>query len=350
MAYVPEHVHLVGSIGLPSGTDVFHTCGRMLGRRLKRIPDGEPGGRRLWVSWQIPLLRANPFFQLAAPLAGPGQIFGLMRLADGVRAEEVRFDELGYALEARASYQDFLDAKARGDLPQHVRFQVSLPTPYAVVWGQFVPEALPIAFEAYTEAMLREVRQICDRIPRVDLAIQWDVCFEMAIWDGSGGFFRWVLPGDPRKEIVKHLKRISEGVPREVELGYHLCYGDLDAKHFFNPKDAGAIVELSNAITMNVERPIAYIHVPVPIDRTDDEFFRPFDALELAAGTELYLGLVHARDGIDGLNARATAASRHVRSFGIATECGMARARTPDIVKSLLAIHAAGSQEPAESK
>ena len=48
MTYTPEHVHLVGSIGLPSVADVFHTCGTLLGRRLQRIPDGEPGGRRLW--------------------------------------------------------------------------------------------------------------------------------------------------------------------------------------------------------------------------------------------------------------------------------------------------------------
>lgn len=347
MSYVPEHVHLVGSIGLPSAADVFSTCGRMLGARLKRIPDGEPGGRRLWISWQIPFLRACPFFELAVPAQEPGQIFGPLKLAGGVRPEEVRFDELGYALEARASYQDFLDAKARGELPRSARFQISLPTPYAVVWSQFVPEALPIAFEAYTSAMLREVRSICDRIPHADLAIQWDVCFEMVIWDGRGGFFRWALPGEPRAEIMSHLKRISEAVPRAVELGYHLCYGDLDAKHFFNPKDAGAIVELANTILASIERPIAWIHAPVPIDRTDDEFFRPFDALRLPSGTDLYLGVVHARDGLHGLKARIAAATRHVRSFGIATECGIARARTPSVVKELLAIHAGGSREPA---
>jgi hypothetical protein len=345
MTYVPQHVHLVGSIGLQSGADVFHTCGRLLGRRLQRIPDGEPGGRRLWISWQIPLLRACPFFQLATAPQQPGQIFGPLKIADGVKPEEVRFDELGYALEARASYQDFLEAKARGDLPESVRFQVSLPTPFAVVWGQFVPETLPTAFEAYTKAMLREVERICERIPHRDLAIQWDVCFEMVIWDGSG-YFRWNLPGDARAGITGHLKRISEAVPEDVQLGYHLCYGDLDAKHFFNPKDARAIVELANAISANVERPIAYIHAPVPVDRKDDEFYQPFDGLKLRPNTELFLGMVHASDGIEGLNARIAAASRHLSSFGIATECGMARARTPNVVENLLALHAAGSREP----
>jgi len=72
MTYVPEHVHLLGSIALPSGTEVSRACGRALGEPLQRIPDGEPGGRRMWISRQMPLLRACPFFRLAAA-AQPGQ-------------------------------------------------------------------------------------------------------------------------------------------------------------------------------------------------------------------------------------------------------------------------------------
>jgi hypothetical protein len=111
----PCKVHFVGSIGLDTVQEVFHTCGTMLGDRLERIPDGEPGGRRLWCSWQIPLLRATPFFKVANPGQGRA-IFGALKLADGVRPEEVRFGELGYAREARASYQDFLEAKRNGEI------------------------------------------------------------------------------------------------------------------------------------------------------------------------------------------------------------------------------------------
>jgi hypothetical protein len=56
--YVPEKVHLVGSIGLDSVEEIFRTVGTMFGRRLKRVPDGEPGPRRLWVTFQYPLLRS----------------------------------------------------------------------------------------------------------------------------------------------------------------------------------------------------------------------------------------------------------------------------------------------------
>jgi hypothetical protein len=41
--------------------EVFATCGGLLGPYLKRAPDREPGNPRLWISWQLPLLRASQF-------------------------------------------------------------------------------------------------------------------------------------------------------------------------------------------------------------------------------------------------------------------------------------------------
>src|SRR5574342_1231464 len=103
--YVPNSVHLVGSIGLAGVDEVFRTVGRALGRRLKRIPDGEPGPRRLWVSFQYPLLRSSPFLR-PDPSGALRKTSGfpLLCLAEGVKPSEIRFGELGYAREARASY------------------------------------------------------------------------------------------------------------------------------------------------------------------------------------------------------------------------------------------------------
>ncbi|MBO0689191.1 MAG: hypothetical protein J2P40_06405 [Candidatus Dormibacteraeota bacterium] len=97
---------------------------------------------------------------MRAPGASGIQLVPL-RLADGVRPEELHFGELGYAREARTSYQDFLDARAAGKLPSGVRFQVSVPTPYAVVNPFCTPEDAPKILPAYEQAMLREVDRIC---------------------------------------------------------------------------------------------------------------------------------------------------------------------------------------------
>jgi hypothetical protein len=128
----PDKVHLVGSIALDSVEEVFRTAGRVLGRRLRRVPDGEPGGRRMWISWQYPFLRAQPFLRPDLSVPNPRGMPPLM-LAENAAPAEIRFGELGYAREARISYQDFLAARERGELPGDVRFQVSLPTPLAVI-------------------------------------------------------------------------------------------------------------------------------------------------------------------------------------------------------------------------
>src|SRR5437667_1742506 len=105
-------VHFVGSVALDTPAEVFAAIGQLCGKYLRRIPDGEPGGRRLWISWQYPLLRSSPF--LRPDPSGAKRIttgFPLLCLAEGVSPSELRFGELGYAREARASYLDFCAAK-----------------------------------------------------------------------------------------------------------------------------------------------------------------------------------------------------------------------------------------------
>jgi hypothetical protein len=76
------------------------------------------------------------------------------------------------------------------------------------------------------------------------------------------------------------------------------------------------------------------------VERSDDAFHKPFRDLNLGEGTALFLGVVHAKDGTAGTKARIAAARRYAPDFGIATECGMARARSEETVRSLLKIHA----------
>src|SRR5580704_5518400 len=110
-------VHLVGSVGLDDVDMVFDTTARVLSGLISRIPDGEPGGRRLWISWQYPVLRAHPLLKIDAgnqQRASAG--LPKVRLADGITADQLSFGELGYAREARASYQDFARARDAGKI------------------------------------------------------------------------------------------------------------------------------------------------------------------------------------------------------------------------------------------
>lgn len=331
------HIHLVGSIGLDSAHDVFNTVGHTAKPFLKRCPDGEVGGRRLWVSWQWPLLRATHFLEPSSDHAIPGVGLCTLQLRKGVGPDTVRFGELGYAREARASYDDFVSARKNGTLAAGTRFQVCLPTPLAVIGAFVSPSDIPSVLPAYEEAMIREVDRICAVIPHRDLALQWDVCIELIQWDGR---FANIPPiPDMASVFAGAFKRICERIPADVELGFHLCYGDMDAKHFIEPVDLRKAVELANLITGSIRHSVNWIHMPVPANRDDAAYFAPLVELKRGSTTELYLGLVHASDGVDGTILRMKAASAFVQGFGIATECGIGRARAPELVRELLSIH-----------
>jgi len=340
--------HLVGAINLASVAEVFEKVPKILGTHIKRLPDGEPGGRRLWVSYQYPLLRAKTFLEPETEQGGRRTFLPALRAKDDDPAA-MDFGELGYAREARASFIEFTEAVAAGVIEEDCKFQVCLPTPLAVTYSFIARDSLASVEQAYERAMIAEVARIAAFIPHDKLAVQWDVCHEMLMWDGRI-FGRpenpWNRPFENVKEqISARLLRLAEAVPADIELGFHLCYGDLDHKHFMEPTDAAAMVGLANMLSAKVRRPIHWLHMPVPRERTDADYFKPLAELTLDSETELYLGLVHHTDGAAGTRARIEAAQKYVARFGVATECGMGR-RPADTIEALLQIHADVSAEP----
>ena len=61
---------LVGSVPLADAEAVFRAVGQTLGARVRRIPDGETGGRLNWVEWQAGVFETHPAFELSDPSGG----------------------------------------------------------------------------------------------------------------------------------------------------------------------------------------------------------------------------------------------------------------------------------------
>ena len=138
--------------------------------------------------------------------------------------------------------------------------------------------------------------------------------------------------------ITTRVAALVDAVPEPAQAGIHLCYGDSGHKHFCEPPDAGNLARVAAGIIAKSGRPIAWVHMPVPKERDDAEFFAPLSDLELPDSTDLYLGLVHETGGIEGTRRRIEAASTAVSRFGVATECGFGR-RDPDSIPALLQQH-----------
>jgi hypothetical protein len=330
----PRGVHLVGSIPLADAEDVFRAATLILGGRLRRIPDGETGERTNWIGWQARFIGSNPHFDMMPPNPDDYAPLPHFKLRSPLSSNEITFERLGYADAAKASYAVFSQLKQAGLITAGTRFQVSLPTPLAPVFAFIVPSDQAVVEPAYEAAMFAELDQIAAAIPHHELAVQWDVAVEFGILESA-------IPTafeDAKKMVVERLVRLGNRVPANVELGYHLCYGDAGHKHFIEPADASKLVEVAHAISAAVKREITWIHMPVPRNRTDDAYFAPLRHLTLHPETELYLGLVHFTDGVEGTRRRIAAAQKVVADFGVATECGMGR-RNAETIPELLRIH-----------
>lgn len=329
-------VHLVGSIPLADARAVFAAVGETIGDLVARVPDGETGVRKDWIGWQGEVFeRAEGLVPGSVRKLQGGYEFHLKRVGPG-GPDEVRFGPLGYAAAAKASYAEFTEARRRGELPSTVRFQVSLPSSFAVVYSFSDTDQIDAIWPVYQRRLMEEVAEIAGAIPHRDLAIQWDIaaeiCFVLEVPEMAARF--------PMSTLVAAIARESAAVPEDVELGLHLCYGDPGHKHVVEPKDTGLMVELAHALLAKIAHPISWIHLPVPRDRDDEAYFEPLQDLRLPAGTQLFLGLVHLTDGEEGAERRLRAARSSQRPFGIATECGFGR-RDPDSIPELLALHRA---------
>ncbi len=331
---LPRGVHLNGSIPLANAEEVFRVTGSILGERLHRIPDGETGVRTNWIGWQSQVFARNPSFERIPPDPHAYASLPHFKMRPGVSAGDVTFDSLGYADAALASYAVFSHLKQSGIIPAQYRFQVSLPTPLAPVGAFIVYEEQAIVQPVYERAMFAELGRIASGIPHDELAIQWDVAIEFGLLEGAAiTNYEHVKAG-----IIEQLVRLGNQVPGDVELGYHLCYGDAGHKHFVEPEDTTKLVDVANGISAGLKRSLNWISMPVPRNRSDDAYFAPLKNLQLHPETELYLGLVHYTDGVEGTRRRIEAAQRVVARFGVATECGFGR-RPSETIPDLLRIH-----------
>lgn len=332
-------VLLVGSIGLADVETVFQILSKTLGKLATRYPDGECGPRNRWIMWQSEVFDSNDNIELDERreilFGGETQIFEKFRLKLDVNLEKIDLGLLGYASEAAKSYEIFKLMREAGTIPSATRLQLSLPTPVAVIAQHIAAKDQAVLAKVYESTMKKEIESIIQVIPADELAIQWDVCREvLAAEDAWSVYYDDLIDG-----AIERLQKLSQLVPEPCQLGFHLCYGDPGHKHIKEPENLEICVEFANGICAGSDRNIDWIHMPVPRGRDDSAYFSPLEKLACNPETELYLGLIHLTDGIEGAMRRIDSANEFVSDFGIATECGFGR-RPSETIPDLLLLHA----------
>ncbi|KAI4174157.1 MAG: hypothetical protein LQ343_002492 [Gyalolechia ehrenbergii] len=324
----PE-VLLIGSSPFGSAEEFISAATRNLGSHLRRVPDGETEQRNNFIAWQHSRLPIE-----LVQLRWGGQP-SLRDSRKKYTVEDIK--PVGYDDQAMASYATFRELKASGVVPPDMRFQVCLPTPMGVVRGFIVTEFCSTIEPLYEERMVHAIQRIQAQIPASELSIQFDLPFEVAMFEVERGRLQdpdsyWESYFSPIKAgIIERITNLVGYISPDVELGLHLCYGDFAQSHFVEPASTDLLVEMANDIVKAATpvHQIKYIQMPVPKDRDDEQYFEPLKRLAIG-DTQLFLGLIHPNDEA-GTRRRIEAASRSSPvMFGLTTECGLGRATVQD--------------------
>jgi hypothetical protein len=320
---------LVGSLPAESAETALRAGAELFGDMVFALPDGETGPRRAWVGYERQqLVMPHPDVETVRATDSPTGIprhayeTPVFKIREGVH--ELRWETWPRIDDAIASYETFRTLKEEGVVDPHLRFQIGLPFPSSALNGfkdDFAAD-YPIAERAFEDLVARELERITSAIPPAELAIQWDVCYEVLdlegvlAWTSDGAWERFAGP----------VERLTRLVPDDVIVGYHLCYGTFPEWPMYEARDMGLLVRMANYAVANSGRTVDWLHLAGPryLRSEDDGFFRPLAELE-PGDARVYLGIVLPLDGVPGLQRRHATASKHLGDFGVAMYCGFGR-------------------------
>jgi hypothetical protein len=337
-----DELLLVGSVPLSGPEEVFQTCGHALGDLVPCLPDGETGDRKNWIDFlALRVFDGHPDIEtIQRPRSGhfsDRKSFWSFRVRPG--RGDLHIDDMGYAEETIASYQGYRQQRASGAIAPGMRLQVGLPMPGSGVDNYFRdPADWDVVRPAYEDGLRREIARMLDHIPAADLAIQWDVCVELLDIFGA---IPWAPDLPLEDKILRHvapMDTMSRGLPEEILLGYHFCYGTLGGWPMVEMQDLALCVRLANEAVARSGRRVDFVHMPV-IPDCDAEYFRPLLDLTIDP-TRVYLGVIHHTDGIEGFRQRIEQARAYLPQFGVASVCGYGRLDAADI-PGVLELHRA---------
>lgn len=336
----PLEVLFVGSAPFPSTDDFMKTVMNALPHQLKQLSDSEPGDRGTYVLWQgskMPPGTVKSFLGHGDPTPEA--------MAKSYTLEDIKPTQYDDA--AIQSYQTFKQLRASGIIPADMKFQVGLPTAPIVLRVFFEGDELARRMEPlYKIRLLQALKRIQEEIPANDLIIQLDIVVELLFLEYERGRLQnpfWKpyfldpsdggAPEDLMTKLVGGVAEMASNINSDVELGFHLCYGDWYHRHEVEPEDTGLMVDFANRIAeaINKFHKIKYFHMPVPKERTDEAYFAPLKGLSIADETKIFLGVVHAHDREGSTQRLRAATAVYPKLAGIASECGLGRTPAEEI-------------------
>ncbi len=196
--------------------------------------------------------------------------------------------------DAAAAYESYRRAAAEGRVPAGLRWQWSLPSPFTWLSRTHAVEQVAAELGPLQQRLTQALTVWFDRVPAADVALQWDLAAETALWESRG---RDLTAGRQLAgRVLEGLVDLAGALPAAVELGFHLCRRNPDGATAADPLDAAQISHLAGALLASIDRNVDFLHLPAARAVAGPEWYAPYGRLQAWADTELHLGIAWADD------------------------------------------------------
>ncbi len=258
---------LVGSLPAASTEAALRAAGELFGDMVFALPDGETGPRAAWVGYERErLVRPHPDVETVAesesPTGIPRHAYETPVFTIRESVGDLHWDSWPRVDDAIASYELFCALRDEGVIPAGLRFQVGLPFPASALNGfkaNFAAD-YPIAERGFEDLVARELRRLTAAIPPADLAIQWDLAYEVLDLEGV---LAWTTDG-AWERFAGPVGRLTRRIPEDVLVGYHLCYGTFPEWPMYEARDMSLLVRMANHAVAHSGRTVDWVHMAVP--------------------------------------------------------------------------------------
>ena len=111
----------------------------------------------------------------------------------------------------------------------------------------------------FTAAIIAEITEMLKYIPSSELAIQWDMAIENRLIEVPLNLGNLDGAKAAAERAAKPAQDICLGIPEEVAIGYHSCYGTLDGWPSRTPPDATGTQHLLNTVIEASGRTVEFL-------------------------------------------------------------------------------------------
>jgi hypothetical protein len=238
----------------------------------------------------------------------------------------------GYDEYFSTSYPIFKELKEKYK-NSNLKFTLGVPTGLGVTFATMKPITSLRYAEVFNERIATEVNNSISEADE-DLLVQIEIPGELKMATMLPGF----LIGLSTRGIFSLIRKLD----RNVEIGLHICLGDLNNIALIKAKNLKKLVKFTNHLIKHWPSgyKLNYVHIPLAEAKkpptTNANFYQPLQDIKLPSGVTFVAGFAHeGNSNEDNVKIYNIIQSLREDEVAVSHSCGLGRRNKEEAIKAL---------------